>query len=199
MLLLCQIHQCIKTSPVKNGWAKSRQNLQFGRFSRWETTFVVMCSVYIFSIPPLPSEVCLSTRGFQFEKQGKLHKEKGDPVLNWKGKVFRLVLGVVSCPPSLSYPILWFLWWKPSPASEFSWQEAGQRSRFHRSWDSALSCMTAAPAPIAFLTGLQPLWVLVPLPAPLLHLLRANHPLVPSECFPAGEHLSSEKWAKSIH
>lgn len=103
MLLLCQIHQCIKTSPVKNGWAESRQNLQFGRFSWWETIFVVMCPVYIFSIPPLPSEVCLSTRGFQSEKQGKFHKEKGDPVLNWKGKVFRLVLGW--CPALLPFPI----------------------------------------------------------------------------------------------
>lgn len=161
--------------------------------------FSCCVSSFYFSVLPLSSEVHLSTCGSRFKKQGSLWEGNADPPCELERECFEVTAG--DSPALLFLPHLPVSAVKTTPSIRdltMEIYEMGQKSQSYRSWDSALNCTTIPASPPRPSYRQQQCQTLMPLPAPLLHLLGAKHPFMPSKHSPAGEHLSCEKWAKSF-
>lgn len=158
------------------------------------------CCVYsfYFSVVSLPPEVHLSTCGSLLKKQGSLWEGNADPPHELERGCFQITVG--DSPAFLFLPhLLLSVVETPHAIKDLTVveiYEMGQKSQSCRSWDSALNCTAIPASPPSPSCRQKYCPALIPLPAPLLHLLGTKHPLMPSKPFQSGEHLSCEKWAK---
>lgn len=156
------------------------------------STFGYCVYSFYFSVVSLPSEVHLSTCGSLLKKQGSLWEGNADPPHELARGCFQITVG--DSPALLFLPRLPLSVMDTTPSirdlTTVEIYEMGQKSQ------SCRSCITNSVSPLSPSCRQQYCPALIPLPAPLLHLLGTKHPLMPSKPFQSGEHLSCEKWAK---
>lgn len=161
-------------------------------------TFGCCVSSFYFSVLPPPSEVHLSTCGSRLKKQGGLWEGNADPAHELERECFQITVG--DSPAFMFLPHLPLSVVETTPSirdlTTAEIHEKWQKPQSCRACDSALNCTTILAFPLSPSFRQQHYQTLIPLPAPLLHLLRAKLPLMSYKHFQSGEHLSCEKWAK---
>lgn len=199
MLLSCQICQCIKGNPGKNGH-KSHSKTSYLSGSKSGELFWLLCFQFLFFCSSSSIRSASVHTWSQLKKQRSLWKGDADPSHELEREYFLIPVG--DSPALLLLPHLPLSVVKTSPSirdlTNVEIYEMRQKSQSCRSWDSSLNCTTIPASLLSPSCRQQHCQTLIPLPAPLLHLLGAKHPLMPSKHFQSGEHLSCEKWAKSF-
>lgn len=118
MLLSCQICQCIKRSPGKNGQPESLWNVLFEWFREWGTLSAVVFPVSIFLFFLFHRKCTCPHVDLDLRSREVSGNEMQTHLMNWKGNVLKSLQETVLL--SCFCPTCQFLWWKPPPASETS-------------------------------------------------------------------------------